>query len=136
MKVRFAVPACGAAVMLLLTGCSLFDRLGGEPAAPGTVPEKPASPGTAGRVGVSAKTVVGRDESGVTHLLGRPGTVRNEPPAMVWQYAGTDCRFDVFFYFDVGNKDFRALAYKFTPEQKDASAERLCLASIRKDKSR
>lgn len=135
MYIRFAVVTAGVALVLTLAGCDTLERLVKVPPAPVVTPAPQTKGGHAGG-SVSAKSVMGRDEAGVTDLLGPPGAVRNEPPARVWQYAGTNCRFDVFFYFDVGNKDFRALSYKFIPDQKTLSAERTCLASIKKDQSR
>ncbi len=87
-------------------------------------------------VGPTAAAMMGGSEGEVTNLLGQPLAVRNEPPSMVWHYASAGCKLDVFFYFDIGNKDFRALAYKFYPDQASADAERTCIAGIRDGKTR
>ncbi|HXP75395.1 MAG TPA: hypothetical protein VN823_14725 [Stellaceae bacterium] len=34
----------------------------------------------------------------LARLLGEPDFVRQEPPAVVWQYRGTDCVLDLFLY--------------------------------------
>lgn len=86
--------------------------------------------------GVAARAVVGGSEAEVTRILGEPSAVRNEPPAMVWHYAAARCKLDVFFYFDIRNKDFRALSYKFYPDPPSLEGERDCLSSIRSSASR
>lgn len=42
--------------------------------------------------------VMGLDRSEVEQLLGRPGLVRRESPAEIWQYQTTSCVLDVFLY--------------------------------------
>ena len=42
--------------------------------------------------------VMGLDRSEVEQLLGRPGLVRRESPAEIWQYQTVNCVLDVFLY--------------------------------------
>ncbi|MBM3598638.1 MAG: hypothetical protein FJX35_10525 [Alphaproteobacteria bacterium] len=44
------------------------------------------------------KTLVGLTGKQVAELLGRPGFVRRDAPAEVWQYRGADCVLDIFLY--------------------------------------
>ncbi|MDH3242463.1 MAG: hypothetical protein OEO83_17555 [Alphaproteobacteria bacterium] len=86
-------------------------------------PPKPTGP--------DSKTLVGKNEVELKDFLGPPKAVRNEPPAMVWSYQARECNLDVFLYFDVGQKKFRTLAYRFFPETRVTQVERECLAEIR-----
>lgn len=94
-----------------------------NPALPAKDPSKPAGP--------DSKTLVGKNEVELKNFLGPPKAVRNEPPAMVWSYQARECSLDVFLYFDVGQKKFRSLAYRFFPETRVTQVERECLAEIR-----
>ncbi|MDX1485525.1 MAG: hypothetical protein R3229_13710 [Alphaproteobacteria bacterium] len=78
------------------------------------------------------KSLIGKSESELTKFLGVPNAVRNEPPALVWNYRGKRCAVDVFLYLDVGEKSFRSLAYRFYPETRVKKVQRDCLAEIRR----
>lgn len=100
---------------------------------------KTAAPPTAippRRPGPESKALVGKTEKELKELLGMPSEVRNEPPALVWNYRAKQCSLDVFMYFDVGQEGFRSLAYRFYPETRVAWAERKCLAGIRNARSK
>lgn len=81
-------------------------------------------------IGPDSKTLVGKNEVELKDFLGPPKTVRNEPPAMVWSYQSRECSLDVFLYFDVGQKKFKSLAFRFFPETRVTQVERECLAEI------
>lgn len=141
----FAVAALAA-----LAGCEgsgLFANPDGDasPAAQGSgsdndtalaTPRPGLRPDTPKDRNLAARAVVGGSEAEVTRMLGEPTAVRNEPPAMVWHYAVSRCKLDVFFYFDIRNKDFRALSYKFYPDVPSSEGEQACLSSIRSSASR
>jgi len=95
----------------------------GRPPLPAAPPPKKSGP--------DSKTLVGKNEVELKQFLGPPNGVRNEPPAMVWSYQARECSLDVFLYFDVGQKRFRSLAYRFFPETRVSQVERECLAEIR-----
>lgn len=113
------------AVMLTaaLSGCALMDeamtgaRTGPEPqtaAVPPPVPLKsarPAVPEQARPARLSPKVLVGLDQAGTLALLGRPGGMRDEPPATVWSYRLNDCLLEVFFYRDVKSRALHVLTY-------------------------
>lgn len=117
---------------LALPGCATVDsvlaRLGEDAEArPATKTPKPAA--------MSAKALVGNSEEQVVALLGRPVSVRDEPPAIVWRYeAATSCRIDIFFYFDVASEAFRSLAYKFYPDPRAKPSVGECLTTLRADR--
>lgn len=94
--------------------------------------ERPPSPiaGPPKSSGPDTKTLVGKNEAELRRFLGPPKNVRNEPPAMVWSYQARECSLDVFLYYDVGQKRFRSLAYRFFPETRVTQVERECLAEI------
>lgn len=82
-----------------------------SPAAVPVPPPKPPSPDAPPTVETMA-LVIGRDLGGVVDVLGEPGLVLQEPPAMVWRYEIGGCRLDVFFYVDMETRQRRALSYK------------------------
>jgi hypothetical protein len=92
-----------------------------KPPPPGAPPPKPS---------VEPQSLVGLGEDEITRTLGEPRAVRNDPPAMVWNYAVDECRFDLFFYLDLKSQDFRALAYNFEPNTTSDGAKKVCLARI------
>jgi hypothetical protein len=92
-----------------------------KPPPPGAPPPKPS---------VEPQSLVGLGEDEITRMLGEPRAVRNDPPAMVWNYAVDECRFDLFFYLDLKSQDFRALAYNFEPNTTSDGAKKVCLARI------
>lgn len=143
--------ALAFASLAALAGCEgsgLFGNIGetGSPSAQGSgdagndtalaTPRPGVRPDPPKDGNVAARIVVGGSEAEVTRILGEPTAVRNEPPAMVWHYAASRCKLDVFFYFDIRNKDFRALSYKFYPDPLSLEREQACLSSIRSSASR
>ena len=46
----------------------------------------------------SPKALVGKSETEVSSLLGKPPFTRTDGPAQVWQYSGASCALDVFMY--------------------------------------
>jgi hypothetical protein len=92
-----------------------------KPTPPVVPPPKPS---------IEPQALVGLGEEEITRMLGEPREVRNDPPAMVWNYAINDCRFDLFFYLDLKSQDFRALAYNFEPNTTSDGAKKVCLARI------
>jgi hypothetical protein len=91
---------------------------------PAPVPPPPPKPS------MEPQALVGLGEEDVTRMLGEPRDVRNDPPAMVWNYAVNECRLDLFFYLDLKSQDFRALAYNFEPNTTSDGAKKACLARI------
>lgn len=89
-----------------------------------TVAPRPAKPS------LEPQALVGLGEDEVNRMLGKPQELRNDPPAMVWQYAAGECRLDLFFYLDLKSQDFRALAYSFDPKSNTDGAKRVCLDKI------
>lgn len=97
------------------------------PLAPPTPPAKPPVQPSAE---LDPHELVGLGEAEVTGLIGSPGEVRDEPPALVWRYAGDKCAVDVLFYFDLTRQEFRALTYRVEPEGGSEQAQRICLGGI------
>lgn len=113
-------------VPLALAGCATQGGFGGP--GGGVAPAGKFRP----------RALLGHSERQLAGLLGEPKSVREEPPAKVWQYVGASCRLDVFFYFDITSKEFRSLDYKIygkniTPEKKAECLERL-RAAVAADK--
>ena len=87
----------------------------------------PAQPG--GQTGATAALppvvddnparLMGLDPSDLAKVLGKPKLIRREQPAEIWQYRGTSCVFDVFFYEDAGLKRVTYL------EARDSEAQRI-----------
>jgi len=73
---------------------------------------------------------IGQDDA--SRVLGPATTVRDVPPATVWEYRADGCAVDLFFYMDVQEKRFRALAYDIKTNNGDRQdALENCLAKIR-----
>ena len=97
----------GLLAAVALAGCELPQAAPGQPppppasatdpgpAAPTSVPGPPAAKPTPpplaqpARPSVEPQALVGLGEDEITRMLGEPREVRNDPPAMVWNYAAT-----------------------------------------------
>jgi hypothetical protein len=63
-----------------------------EPASSQTPPPQP------GGLPSGIEKLRGLPGGELARLLGEPDFVRDEPPAVIWQYRGTDCVLDLFLY--------------------------------------
>lgn len=145
---RVLKPWLGVAAAAMLAACAMPNQ-GSEPEKPDSQatsapadegssivasrPEakpKPPPPPPPPKPSVEPQSLVGLGEEDVTRMLGEPREVRNDPPAMVWNYAVNECRLDLFFYLDLKSQDFRALAYNFEPNTTSDGAKKACLARI------
>ncbi len=57
---------------------------------------------------IDPSSLVGLDADAIRQKLGRPGFVRKESGARVWQYFALDCILDLFLYQDGAGEPFRA----------------------------
>lgn len=128
---------CGllAVCLAALSGCSALEGLGGAseksppPPKPKVVvreapdivtkiPAKPVPPvDNTPRPKrkpdmLDPKTLVGLDKAAVSALFGEPYQVATSQLALVWMWKTDDCEMRVFFYPDVADKKFKALAYE------------------------
>jgi hypothetical protein len=116
-------------VFLMLAGCSQVETAAPPPPEYSIPPESLKQPKKT-PASVSPKTLVGKSEQQLIAFLGQPGSVREEPPAMVWQYVGRACKVDIFFYFDIKSQDFRSLAYKFYKDSGSTQKDSECLGLL------
>jgi hypothetical protein len=79
---------------------------------------------------IKAADVVGRDEAGVTALLGPPDVTWEKPPARVWRYVSDECILATSFYLDVNDQTFRALSLAAEKVGGGDYAAERCLARI------
>lgn len=125
-------PLAGLAALaglLFLPGCATLERLAAR-----VGDDRPAPAATAKPPAISPRTLVGNTEEQLEAMLGKPASVREEPPAMVWRYRANDtCSVDVFLYFDLASEAFRSLAYKFHLKKsgRPQEQETNCMAALR-----
>jgi hypothetical protein len=102
---RVWLPVAGAA---LISAC-------GSPQSANTSPA-PAhqQPAQLQQASLDIEKLRGLTAAQLAELLGEPDFVRPEPPAMVWQYRGSECVLDVFLYR--GADEFR-IAYAETRDR-------------------
>jgi hypothetical protein len=99
------------------------------PAAAAPVPRLPPSPPPP-RPQFDLQSLIGMGEQDIASVLGEPRQVRNDPPAMVWDYQANGCAMSLFFYLDLKSQDFRTLAYNFESGGATDSAKQLCVNRI------
>ncbi len=89
---RRARPLCAsvAALPLLLTLLAACARV--EPAAPAAPTIQPAG------LPPDTDQLRGYPAADLSRRLGEPDFVREEPPAVIWQYRSADCVADLFLY--------------------------------------
>lgn len=80
---------------------------------------------------LAPERLVGKSEDDIRRLIGEPANVREEPPAVVWNYSSAGCGLSVFFYMDMASQTFRALTYDLKPKQPGGLVGGACLASLR-----
>ncbi len=49
---------------------------------------------------IDPETLLGLESAALADLLGAPSYVREDRPALIWQYRGESCTLDVFLYSD------------------------------------
>lgn len=131
----FAGAGCQAVDELSATVSEGWSRLTGPDTrqAPKPAPTEQNLPKTAQLV---PQRLIGLDQREVTDLLGPAIRTREVPPAVVWEYRLDACALDIFFYLDLANKRFRALAYDMkSADGKEGKALALCLDRL-KEKNR
>lgn len=99
------------------------------PAAAAPVPRLPPSPPPP-RPQFDLQSLIGMGEQDIANVLGEPRQVRNDPPAMVWDYQANGCAMSLFFYLDLKSQDFRTLAYNFESGGATDSAKQVCVNRI------
>lgn len=80
--------------------------------------------------------IVGLAQVEVENMIGKPDSVRDEPPAIVWVYKAEQCSLDIYFYLDVKSNKLTALSYHAEPpgqpgDAGDKLAARSCLGQLR-----
>ena len=86
---------------------------------------------------VAADLIIGLAQVQVEEIIGEPDAIRNEPPAIVWVYEGSNCTLDVYFYLDIKSNKLTALSYHTgtAGQSEDEEAAQSCLGQIRMEKS-
>ncbi|MFI4988961.1 MAG: hypothetical protein ACHQF3_16160 [Alphaproteobacteria bacterium] len=80
---------------------------------------------------IMPERLVGLSEADIRALIGEPGAVREEPPAVVWSYASAGCGLELSFYMDLASQTFRALTYELKPKAPHGLTGSTCLTSLR-----
>lgn len=80
---------------------------------------------------VSEASLVGLSEAQTEKLFGKPASVSQDPPAVIWRYAGRDCGLALFFYMDVNANAYRVLTYEAEPKERDVSS---CAGALHEEK--
>lgn len=110
-----------------------------QPPAPAAPAETPAPAAPAPRMPpgpppprpqFDLQSLIGVGEQQISAMLGAPRQVRNDPPAMVWDYQTNGCALSLFFYLDLKSQDFRTLAYNFESGGATDSAKQACVNRI------
>ena len=126
------------AIVLILGGCSLL-----EPSAPpadspksnpppqeqASLPPLPTPPPPVRPF--EPQRLVGLTQPEVQALLGAPAAVREQPPALVWAYRGSDCALELSFYLDLASKAYKALTYDIKPRRPGGAEGGFCIAELR-----
>lgn len=88
---------------------------------------------TAAITPIDPEILVGRSREQTRQLLGAPKTVRDAQPATVWRFDADGCMLEIFFYMDLGVRDFRALSYDISIDGKSVSGSDAagCVGRIR-----
>ncbi|MET4805270.1 hypothetical protein [Limibacillus sp. MBR-115] len=96
-------------------------------------PEKPtkSEQATGQTQTVNEASLIGLSEAQTEKLFGKPASVSQDPPAVIWRYAGRDCGLALFFYMDVNANAYRVLTYEAEPKERDVSS---CAGALHEEK--
>jgi hypothetical protein len=89
---RLTLPGFMVMASLVLAGCAGTQHVTSIGAAPDAEVDTSRA--------VPPADLVGLDGPSLETLLGKPGLVRRDYPAEVWQYRNPSCVLDVYFYTD------------------------------------
>lgn len=78
--------------------------------------------------GLAPTALKGMSAAAVEYNLGKPGFVRRDPPAEIWQYRVKACTLDLFLYEDKGRRSVAHYAVR-TPGG-TAVSEAVCLDEV------
>jgi hypothetical protein len=144
-----------AILIAVLAGCSAIDEIAqhldpsaaATPPAPKVKPHRviPPPPKPKPKLALAAKLKAGRTvpkefdlekliglkPAQAIAVLGKPASVHERSPSMVWRYNARGCALDLFFYLDLGANAFRVLAYEMKAGISSGSADRSCLGHFR-----
>ena len=98
-RAPFLSVACAALALLALSACGGGARPAGTTstnAPAGAIPTGPTSL-------PPPETLIGMNGPALERALGAPGFRRIDPPAEIWQYAGTACVAHLFLYVDAAD---------------------------------
>lgn len=130
----------GVICLPLLNACSVIDGGQAEPRADVPVrygqdqnkqillmpPKKPQAPLN----GVTTASLVGQTMNEVETALGRPESVRDEKPAVVYNYRAKGCELKLIFFMDIERQQFRVLSYDIAATRAESRDLQACLDEI------
>ena len=134
----------GALCLPLLSGCSMLPSDKAEPRADVPVrygqdvnkqilllpPKKPQAPATTSSANLTTASLVGQTMNEVERALGRPESVRDEKPAVVYRYQATGCELKLIFFMDIERQQFRVLSYDIAATKAESRELQACLNEI------
>jgi hypothetical protein len=144
-----------AILIAVLAGCSAIDEIAhhldpgaaATPPAPKVKPYRvsPPPPRHKPKIALAARLdarsgaprefdlekLIGLKPAQALAALGKPASVHERSPSMVWRYNVQGCALDLFFYMDLGANAFRVLAYEMKAATSSGSADDSCLGRFR-----
>lgn len=79
-------------------------------------------------------SLVGSTMAEIESALGRPSAVRDQKPAVIYEYRTEGCEMQVMFFMDVERHEFRVLSYDVKAEQKQYGDVQRCVDGIASSK--
>ena len=115
-------------------GAASADPAAGDPAAGDSAPSrqtastaKPAS-AAAPEIDSDPDQLLGLAPAGIARLLGKPGLIRRDGPAEVWQYRAASCILDVFLFGS--NGDLKVTYFELRGRGAARRSRRECFAGM------
>lgn len=79
---------------------------------------------------VAISSLVGSTMAEIEASLGRPKTVREEKPAVVYEYRAEGCEMKLIFFMDIERDEFRVLSYDVKAAQQRFDDLQRCVDGI------
>jgi hypothetical protein len=86
------------------------------------------------RVYPDPASLKGTSARNVVDTIGKPGFIRKDQPAEIWQYRGATCTLDVFLYQSVTGAPYKVDYIETRSDDEGPTSNKECLVSILKER--
>lgn len=98
-------------------------------------PKKPGAPERTAKQ-PAPSNLIGQSVAEIEQTFGRPLSIRDEKPALVYLYGSGGCTLSIVFFMDIERNQFRALSYDVRAAGGKTESPEACLGAIQNAKAK